>query len=323
MKKIEAEIYVPWDDHSPPHDRFDTHLFYEIVELFEKDKWNVDISFVTPSSEKNENPEHPVCADVLIFRNPDDGGVFVISFQDMPAVSPKLAEQGILKGASFTHYSPEWIIENLPNHRHLIHPGYYFPMHPGWIEEHRKLIKPTFEDRRMFFAGTTGMEEDFRYTAYNGEPRRKIAHILADKYPDKMRLLTREDKLERREWWKEASKHYINLSFPGHPWCNREFELWGLGLPVMASQWTNLMINNPIPNYHYFSPYGGEQDYNGVAIDAEFAADQIAEYYDLIIDNEEFIRKVARQGQEFYDRYISIEHAAKEYYNLIQKSELF
>lgn len=320
--QLRAEIYIPYPNPNGLKNRFDHLLFDELVNLFTKEGFSIKKEYITTDSDLNENPDCPVCCDVILIRNLNTNGVFSISFQDMPLITPKIAENGYLKGASFTHYSLEWIKNRMPEHRHLVNPGYYFPMFPDLVEEYRNKIKPNFEDKRIFFAGTTGGEENYTYTKMDGTPKREVVHILKEKYPDKVRLVTRDDKFEREEWWKEAAKHYINLSLPGHPWCNREFELWGLGLPVMAAQWKNLMMNNPIPNYHYLSVDSSDVDYTGVSKDAEYLADQFITYYDLIIDNKDFIKKIARQGKEFYDNHIQIENAAKDYFNLIMKSEL-
>lgn len=324
-KIIEAEIYKPFDEHPIPFDRYSTFLYEEIINLFKKDGWKVKKYYVGSKDKRsltidNKNTLHD---DVIIFRLPYDSGAYIISFQDMPSILPIIAKNQNLKGASITHFTPEWNRIHLPKHHHLITPGYYFPMHPSWIEEYKDIIQPTFEDKRIFFSGTTGTEENFNYQASNGKPRRLVAHIIKEKYPNKIRLLDRNNKLERREWWKEAAKHRINLSLPGHPWCNREFELWGLGLPVLAAQWKNPMINNPIANYHYMAVNGGVQDLNGVSMDAEQLADQIIEYYNLVINDIDFIKSIAKHGQEFYNNHIQIKKAVVDYYNLIHNSRLF
>jgi len=262
-----------------------------------------------------ENSEYPdlkmLCDDFFIIENTDNGKFIVIDIQDSLSLMRYMLPHENCVGFIQTFYNQKCITQEFKK-SHLVTVGNYFPIEPDLVESYYDTIsKITPTDKRLFFSGTIGYENG--YVKSDGSPRREVVMIMKEKHPDEVRVLDRNNKLPRIEWWKEAAKHYINLALPGHPWCSREHELWALGLPILSTYWVSPTIFCPRPNYHYLSTDGGDVEWTGVCEDPEYAADKLYERYKKSIDNPEYLKWIGSNGRKYYLDYIKPSSSAKYY----------
>lgn len=269
-------------------------------------------------------PKHrPLHADCIIIQIKPSDRFWVLDFQDPMHAIKATARHPKFAGGTATMYSQKWLEENVEKYWR-VNAGYYFPMYPNSVQSaYHELKDITPTDDRLFFAGTIGDEDvEYQYTNTNGQPRRMVARHLQNKYPDRVRILDRTQKFDRDEWYRQAVNHKLCLALEGHPHCNREHELYGLGVPVLMSEMKNPDGLGLLPNHHYIAAEGGQRYYYGAPKDQEQFADMLFKTFENVINDDELLNSISKNARELFERRLLPKPAARRYMELINWDRL-
>ena len=107
-----------------------------------------------------------------------------------------------------------------------------------------------------------------------------------------------ESGVDYTEYLDQCSHRKLALSLPGHGnLCHREFEAMAMGTPVLMPRHKNVLHEPLIPDHHY------------VSIDADTEEDEprevarrLKQRYDEVIGDHDYLKQVAQNAIEWYDR---------------------
>jgi hypothetical protein len=123
-------------------------------------------------------------------------------------------------------------------------------------------------------------EDGLFFTGRKWKGRRKILRRLED-------IIVSCDKLPPKEFVMKMNSHKVILSLPGHGnLCHREFEAFGVGVPVLMIKHKNTLYDPLIPDKHYIS-VNNYKDIKG--------------RYEEVKDDEEYLEYVSQNAIEWFD----------------------
>jgi len=257
----------------------------------------------------------------FIITNRETNKFCIIDLQDHPGVTEAICHKSpsnlVMSFASM--FSMERYRETKIDLTKLV-PFVFMSYYPIMTESmvnkimtYRRSLKE-LDNRLLFYGNTRDIYQ------HEGAPIREVANVLKQKYPDEVCIGGWEEKLPLELFLRKAASHKINLALPGHPWCSREHELWTLGLPVMMYEHTHHMAVDLVPNWHYVSVPGGQRRNIGMALDPEYAADQIIKHHRKWIQPEYSWRlnNIAINGQRRVRREVNAFNIVPKLVELLQ-----
>lgn len=133
---------------------------------------------------------------------------------------------------------------------------------------------------------------------------------------EKLKVLN-SNYLERsneQDYFKEMSNYKIAISLPGNGnFCHREFECFGLGIPVLMPKHKNRLYHSLIPNYHYIDPDIKDND----SLD-----DKVIKIYSKFsnkVKDNDFLNFIAANAKEYYNNYVKYDNNIKLMLNIIRE----
>lgn len=264
-------------------------------------------------------------SDAFIIQNLDTGYYVVVDMQDYPTFSRELSASPLCQSVYMTMYESEWVREHTKAPEKF-RPFVYFAMYPEYTAQKELLGNPV--DDRLFFAATLGgFRKGVPYymkTNANGEyvPWRETAIYLKEMAPNETVIWDYDQKLPRELFWAKARSHTWNLFLPGGPWCNREHELWTLGIPTIGLTYPRHRLMVPLlPNVDYVAvePVGGA-DNCGRPMNAKETASAILDRYRTIKNDTSMAVNVAYNARHRMLNYAMPAHVIKQ---VLDESFLF
>src|SRR5690242_4066949 len=240
--------------------------------------------------------------DCFIVENVETGAFKIVDFQDSDA-SPavQLAPSPYFRGAMNSMYHRPRIERLVGQKAELIKPGYFMDQEPLLTQYFRgraRNLRHVPLDNRLYFRGTILKHATGDYL-WQGQPFRQVAVVLGEKYPSEVDIS--DQKLERTKWFLEAARHRVVLALPGHPWCYREFEMFSLGIPVLAYPWAPMFESAAMPT-EYIATRDIPRTEVGFAVDPEEGADAIIQAHREALRYPERTEYFGRAAQRWYHR---------------------
>ncbi len=119
------------------------------------------------------------------------------------------------------------------------------------------------------------------FTGKKWKGRRRILRALSN-------IIVSCDKLPLVDFTKKMKEYKVILSLPAHGnLCHREFEAFGIGVPVLMPEHTNKLYDPLIPNEHYVSVSHWTE---------------LEERYNEVKDDKEFLEYISKNAMEWFDR---------------------
>lgn len=220
------------------------------------------------------------CQRHIIFAHPD-GQFYWIDFKDhVKGYTTNNVSQlpnclRILK-LQYRHWEEQGTLQTPIN----VVPYTYFVKAPNEYESRMdRLAKIPKDDRNMFWAG--------------------LRHCGRSRVLDKLvesGIIKILSKVNRLKFYELLARQRLHLSLPGAGnSCHREFECFGIKVPVIAPIFKNIYHNDLVPNYHYIaSP-------NLRALESwDEVADALIERYNEVINDDEYLRFVAQNAYDWF-----------------------
>lgn len=244
------------------------------------------------------------------------GAFTVLDWQDAETGPARaLAASPQWRAAALAFYGPAVVPGWFGRRAGHVYPGWFsdqFPRLTRWLRAEAAERRERPLDPRLYFAGTIeGLTPGARYQIAGHNPR-ALALVLREKYPDEVEV--RGEKDPREQWLRRAAGHVACLALNGHPWCYREFELFSLGVPVVALPWTSALHAPWVPGRHYVAPVAGvgpREPWTGLALDPEQAADALMRRWRAARGDPAELRAMAARAQAHYDAYYTPEAVAR------------
>ncbi len=220
---------------------------------------------------------------------------WVLDFQDYPSTAEPLSTSENFRGALVGQYLPRLVPKFFKSKAWLVEPGYYPPSFPQTVAAARPMVARLRAngplERRAFWSGSISRCK---------EDQRDHIRELAYRYPKLVECY--DGRLERVKFFEEAARYSLAIaaSWGGsHSW--REFEMFGLGIPVVSVIFEGRLAENLIPGMHYIGvPVETRED--GKPADPDLACELMAEIIRCSIEDEELRLHVAGNALAWYER---------------------
>lgn len=291
--------------------RFDIQLASELTRLLSAEfvhherqpdgEIHITLGGVKHAADKYPGRMHDMC--IVIESTPY--GIFkVLDFQDRPGTATALCANPMFRGCLVGQYDYEHFIRHMPNHGAGCEPGFYCDAFPALTQRHREtvgLVRHTLAnlDSRLFFAGTL----------YRAESRKwALEHLL---YPHAEDMKWFDGKMERPDFFMQAARYRLSLALAwGGSFSWREFEMFGVGIPVLALQYDTVLRHPLVPDYHYIAAHARLN--TGKPIDKAAAGQALWERYQEVIDDVEYLAFVTDNAKRWYDAHCDVKAIAPE-----------
>jgi hypothetical protein len=195
-----------------------------------------------------------------------------------------------------------------------VEPGYWFDMEPSLTRQLQKSTPWQPQKKQLFFSGTFWTEVFCNKGPLIWQSRRE-ALILATQNHREIDVIT--ERLPAPAWQERASKYYCCLCLPRTAWWStREFDLMGLGIPIMMIEPRVQTLRHPLePNKHYIAVSNEgilDPENKGLVINPAVGADKILHRWLEVKDDLPKLKAVAEAGRKYYDTYANTERVALE-----------
>jgi len=254
--------------------------------------------------------------DCFIVEHRATGTFKLVDFQDSDwSPSVQLARSQHFRGALYTMYNRPHVEQMFGAKAASVQPGWFLDQMPNLTRAYRdaaRAVRSGRLDERLFFRGTILKHRASGDAPYQwmGKLFRETAKVLADRYPSEVDIS--DEKLPRSEWFLEAARHRVVLTLPGHPWCYREFELFSLGIPLIAYPWHTHVEAGAMPEagVHYVATRDLRRETPGFALDPEEGAEAIIAAFRAARRDPVRLEQIGLAGQLWYDRELTPEAIA-------------
>ena len=295
------------------HVRFDATMIDAIAERLEHYDHDVLIEHAVPDPNGvltvHGAEFSGMFGDGLILEETDTGRFWVVDMQDCDnGPGRMLAESPNWCGSALTFYHRPTIKKNYGPLYERTTPGQSTALYPTMITQHTEQVSELREgplDPRLFFAGTLEGAPGNPYVVDKGTSIRAAVIILGEKYPDETRI--EATKTPREFWILEAARHTMCLAHPGHPWCSREYELFSVGIPVLAYAWESEIRKPWLVNTHYTAIEDLPLHRLGFPLDPERGADAIIKRFRQVRDKPTLLAERAQHAWLHYRTYFTPE----------------
>ena len=254
----------------------------------------------------------------VIIENAETGRFHVSDFGDVCTDMLRFVPFKNLAGITCGQYNKhrvdvEWPKE-YPEKRTMFRAGYYPEKmwqfgslnHDG-IQEYRAGIEL---NRKLYFRGTV----------YGG---RECVLILARTYSNEFDF--KGARLPFEQFISELASYKMVLSLGmniGGDICFKDIELLGLGIPLFRPKLRVEQHDPLIPNYHYISVDTELDPIYLVPLSQAQTAEDMIQRYREVVDDDDFLKEVARNGKEWYDRNIKYPNIVDNLIKLIDIENL-
>ena len=112
--------------------------------------------------------------------------------------------------------------------------------------------------------------------------------------------------IDFNDYLNECSEHMLMLSLPGLAYvCHRDIEGFASGRCIIRPKIENSFYNDLVPDYHYISV-----DFN-VKTPFHEAVEKIEKRFKEVINDQDYLRSVAQNAIDWYDKNVSIANVYK------------
>jgi hypothetical protein len=137
----------------------------------------------------------------------------------------------------------------------------------------------------------------------------------------KIKILSRIDDML---YFEEQVQNICSLSLNGvAEICNRDIELFGLGVPVMRLDLNVEFHNKLIPDYHYISLGKCDFEYGSTHIDYDELKSRIVEKFDYILNNKDLVFNIGKNARKWYTENCNINSMVNILDGIIKLERLF
>lgn len=149
--------------------------------------------------------------------------------------------------------------------------------------------------------------------------RNKLMNIL-NKHPYfEVIQSIREGGIPFKEYLDKMNEYKLSLSLNGFAEaCYRDWESMAISLPIVRSEFYSKYYNEIIPNYHYISatqpPRNGMIGYS---TSIENIAEQFITKVEEVIDNDDFLNQIGRNGRDFFEKNIMSEKIKENFFKQV------
>ena len=290
--------------------RFNT-LFFEFLQ---SKKINLSMVEPTGSNSFNYNKRHLFGFEVaynlnnlIIANNDTKKCVLFTTFYDLPKLKSGLKNlpleniQAIYTG----HYDQVIIERDWPEIKEKIKPWFFRPWHCN-TQYTDNCYSPS--NNNMYFRG-----------------------LLIPKVRDVLTLLNNCNTLgvdvrpERaKNYLEEIKSCKVGFSMSGiRDMCNRDIELWQMGIPFIRPRFTSKIIV-PIPDDTYI-PVDWDYNYNyltPIPSDIDTLANDIIEKYNEVNNNKKLLTQISKNGYNFYKDNFTMENIIRKSFNILEKENI-
>lgn len=265
--------------------------------------------------------------DVIQIKNKKNGKYVLIDFRDSPCLSLQLLELDKKCVHVYASMYNQGLSE-ITNHelKRKYSPFFFFDQQPNLTKFHREEIQKIRKNKsnlipKMAFHGSIGDESEkssgFNYVDFNFSPFRPVRQIVREvkkKRPDLIDVFDADSKLSKIDWWYSTSNYILTLTVPGHPWCFREHECWGLGIATISNRYTAPLPYPLLADKHYVDCNTSGKTPMDVELDLDKSSDLIIKKFLETRDDYSFIREVEFNSMHRYDNFSSVESSVNLLY---------
>lgn len=187
----------------------------------------------------------------------------------------------------------------IQNQYNVIHTPHQYPLGTTnayrYIDQFRKEYIPENLIRKAIFIGSIYGTRSTLAEYLKGHP---LIEILDKNY-------------NPQDYFSKISEYRLGLSFNGNGEVSmRDFELMGLGIPIIRSDIKTAFLNPLIPNYHYLRVSEACVDacYNFSNVDLKNMAESYVYLVEKFIDSYETLNLLSKRGTQYYDNYCHPEY---------------
>lgn len=310
----------------PHNEWFITHYFHNVAnKLVEKNK-DIEFSFVNSGELRERNSYSRSSAHMMTITNPENGKYILQSFWDKTICvfnkfvwdPPKMVQLLCSSGLNKEEYDNFFKIDHndtLPiDFDNVYTPFTYFP----YTTRAARIIETLASKRdfnnlkeKIVFRGALYNERLFlRNTIHNGEDI--IVDNIQDTYKDAPEFLS------------EQIENLCALSINGAAEiCNRDIELFGLGMPVIRTELNVEFFNKLKPDYHYISAGKCLFRCGSTFMDNNLLKDAILEKFNFCKLHKEHCMSVGENARKWYLENCTIESMTNLFEKLVRIDLLF
>ena len=311
----------------PHNEWFLTHYFHSVAKALVDKNPDIEFKFINSGDLSERNSYTCNSAHIMTISNPDNGKYILQSFWDKniclfnkhhwnpPNMVQLLCSSG-LNRAEYDHFFTHTPCKDaIPiDYDNVFTPFTYFP----YTTRATRIIEDLYPQRnfenlndKMVFRGALYNERLFlRNTIHNG------ADIIVDNIQDSYK--------DAPEYLKEHIGNLCALSINGAAEiCNRDIELFGLGMPVLRPE-LNIIFHNPlIPDVHYIAT--GKCDFrcSTTHTDYNILKNAILEKFEFVKNNRDYCLQVGQNARKWYLENCTIDNMVLMFEKLVKLDRLF
>jgi UDP-glucose 4-epimerase len=207
------------------------------------------------------------------------------------------------KKALVAQYLPTDINLHVGKYAYKYSPWTYFITKKWDVDQlyQKRLLNPPI-DNRLYFKGTS-LDDRTILNYFDKNIITNFYPISADKYFD------------------QIIKHKIALSVDGiGELCYRDIECFAIGIPIIRFEYVTQLYDPLIPNYHYIS-IPRPSDMILYRTGKENHAKLLEQRYYEALNDDVFLKFIAKNAREYYLKNCTMESAIKNTYNLLNLND--
>jgi hypothetical protein len=195
-------------------------------------------------------------------------------------------------------------VEHIPFQYPLGYPDSY-----DYINEFRREYDPEKFIRKAVYIGSI---YDSRIAVTNYMKNHPLVEIIDKIYTP-------------RDYFEKMKDYRIGLSFNGNgEACLRDFEIMGLGIPLMRAELKTQFYNKLIPDYHYIKSWEPDEQawYGFRGVDFKKMADNHIYLIEKYIDDYDTLKEFSNRGLQYFESYCYPDYMVDLFLKLIKLDAL-
>ena len=308
-----------------PHTEwFLCHFFKAVSDSLVEDNKDIEFEFFNSGSlsPNSRDPNTINSAHMMTIKNPENNKYIVTSFWDKNIILFNKHIWDIDNCVQVITSSGlnRQEFENNKTHRdpHMVYPDFDYIYTPFTYNVYSlrvaRLIEEVFSNRsydnlknETVFRGYLYMERKFLNDVFTNNEQIKVL-----------------DRIEDVDYLIEQTNNICALSLNGAgEICNRDIELFGIGMPVMRLDLNVEFQNKLIPDYHYISLGKCGFEHSRTLIDYNELKDRIVEKYNYILKNKEEATQIGQNARKWYLENCTLDSMVKLFKSIVKLERLF
>lgn len=311
----------------PHNEWFVTQYFHKAAQFLVDNNKDIEFSFINSGSLSNRDSYTRNSAHMMTIINPDNGKYILQSFWDKniclfnknswdpDRMVQLLCSAGLNKKEYNDFFTNLTDLNCVPiDYDNVFTPFTYFPYTTRaarYIEEFFPKRDLTNIQDKMVFRGALYNERSFlQQHLHNGNDI--LVENITNSYKD------------APEYLYEHIFNLCSLSINGAAEiCNRDIELFGLGMPVIRTELNLEFSNKLIPDFHYVSAGKCFFKCSTTDICYEYLRKNVLEKFEFLKKNRDYCFSVGNNARSWYNENCTLGSAVKLFSQLVKLDKLF